>query len=85
MCSIGQPVAYMTYFQNDFTNSKGSRKIADGQRAVETLTLPELIDNFPHVPSKWILKAKVVKKPDTINADRPFMVIRLMDEKENTI
>lgn len=50
-----------------------------------TLTISDLVENYPHVPSKWILRAKVVRKPDNINPDKPFLVVRLMDEKENTI
>jgi hypothetical protein len=62
-------------------NLKGSTKISDGQKYSHALTLPELIENYPHVPSKWILKARVFKKPPTINMEKPFLVITLMDDK----
>ena len=92
LCSIGEPVAYMTYAHNvtspliqDYVNRKGSVLISDGQRIQNAQTISDLLDNYPHVPSKWILKAKVIRKPDNINIDKPFMIIKLMDDKENII
>lgn len=54
--------------------------IATGQKPAYSTTIKSLIESYPHVPHKWILRAKIVKKPDNINADKPFMIIKLMDE-----
>lgn len=59
--------------------------IATGQKPAYSTTIKSLTESYPYVPNKWILKARIVKKPDNINKDRPFMVIRLMDETMQTI
>lgn len=78
----------MTYFHNvkstltqDFVNRKSSTLIADGQRIQNSITINQLLQNYPYVPTKWILRAKVVRKPDNINTQKPFMIVRLMDQK----
>lgn len=50
LCSIGEPVAYQTYYHNvygiyikEFVNLKGSTRVADGQKVQNALCLPELL------------------------------------------
>lgn len=68
-------------FIKNFVNNKGSSVIADGQKMQNTITITELVQNYPHVPSKWVLKARVVKMPENISVDKPFMIVKLLDEK----
>lgn len=49
------------------------------------LSLDEILENFPNIPKKWILKAKIVKKPDSINMQKPFMIVKLMDSNLKSI
>ena len=49
------------------------------------MNLSQILQNYPHTPAKWVLKAKVIRKPDRINPDRPFMIINMLDEQNQSI
>lgn len=66
-------------------NKNGSSRISEGQKVQDSTTLDQLLQSFPQVPKKWVLKAKITKKPDTINMVKPFMIVRLLDSKMRSI
>lgn len=70
--TIGEPVSFAASQSSVLAGTTqqlskgGSRCIADGQRIENTLDIGDLVDNYPHVPAKWILRARVARKPEKI-------------------
>ena len=58
---------YINFYSKGNRNDRGSSEIATGQKPIESSTIKSLIEGYPYLPNKWILRAKIVKKPDNIN------------------